>query len=64
MIKNSLILALFTGVFISAHAQWQNNSLLPAGNTIFGTAFNAPINVFTNSIQRARFTTGTALTTP
>ncbi|MEN9998730.1 MAG: hypothetical protein RI922_1720 [Bacteroidota bacterium] len=62
MTRNIIILALFTSVFGCALAQWPNNSLLPLGNnTLFGTAFNSPINIYTNNNQTAQFSTGYSL---
>lgn len=49
-----------------SHGQyWNTNGLNSggAGNT-FGTFNNFPINVFTNNVNMARFTSSLALTTP
>lgn len=42
---------------------WTYNSLINGGGNVFGTSssYNAPINIFTNGIFRAQFTTGNAL---
>ena len=57
-----ILLSISAIMFVgTSMAQWPNNSLLPSGNTYFGTQFNAPINIYTNGIFRAQFTTGNAL---
>ena len=42
--------------------QWNTNGLNNGAGTSFGTSNNFPINIYTNSTLRARFTTGSALT--
>ncbi|MCO5259669.1 MAG: hypothetical protein M9916_05950, partial [Crocinitomicaceae bacterium] len=43
---------------------WPTGTLLNSGGNFLGTSaiYNAPINIFTNGINRAQFTTGNALT--
>lgn len=57
---------LFLGCIFCNYSNSQDwsTSLNNSGAGLLGTTFNQPINIFTNNIQRARFTTGTALTTP
>ncbi len=59
--KKIIILTLFSSAINFAHAQWPNNNLLPTGSTFLGTAFNSPINIYTNNNQTAQFSTGYSL---
>jgi hypothetical protein len=59
-----ILLSISTIMFVgTSMAQWYNNQLLNGGGNNLGTSssYNAPINIFTNGIFRAQFTTGGAL---
>ncbi|TXI82366.1 MAG: T9SS type A sorting domain-containing protein [Crocinitomicaceae bacterium] len=66
MKKTKVLLFGILSIACVSHGQeWHYNALNQGvnGNNL-GTSDNFPINIYTNSIQRARFTTGTALTSP
>jgi hypothetical protein len=54
--------ALAITVNYSAFGQWQTNGNNVVVGQFLGSINNQPINIFTNNIQRAQFTTGNALT--
>lgn len=53
--------ALAITVNYSAFGQWQTNGNNVLVGQFLGSINNQPINIFTNNIQRAQFTTGNAV---
>lgn len=61
--KKIVIGMLFITQSIHLFAQdWSTTLNVGIPNNLFGTTSNVPINIYTNNILRARFTTGSALT--
>ena len=60
--KKTIIILSFIIQSITATAQdWNTQLNLGIPNNLFGTTSNVPINIYTNGIQRAQFTTGNIL---
>ncbi len=63
MKKIIITLSFLLGSINVLFAQWPNNSLLLTGNTLFGTNFNAPIEIYTFNRRIARFSNNNSLST-